>query len=164
MTICEICLWKIKHHPLPLTFNQTHSWSRRYALRRETGTMIRQSHAAWHSRTWIYAGGWTRSRRLTSANSPRTRRVSRGRRNWCRSYRPRCVCFILVFIWGVVFRVTQVINSFPATSGTAVQKEVWGCRADAAGEVLRVGETPAECEREHALILTGGSFIHAFHQ
>lgn len=40
----------------------------------------------------------------------------------------------------------RVNNSSPAASGASVQKEVRGCRADAAGEVVRAGETPAECE------------------
>lgn len=111
VTICEIYWCQIKHHPLPLTFNQTHSWSRRYVLRQETGTMIHQSHAAWHSRTWIYADGWMRSRRRTSGNSLRTRRVNRGRRSWCRSYRPRCVCFIPVCALALVFRVTQIMTN-----------------------------------------------------
>lgn len=41
----------------------------------------------------------------------------------------------------------RVNNSCPAASGASVQEEVWGCRAHAAGEVVRAGETPSECER-----------------
>lgn len=132
--------------PPPLSFNQTHSWSRHYVLRPGMATMIHWSRAALHSRTWTCGGGWTRSRRLTSVNWLRTRRVSRGRRNWCRSYRPRYVGLLLICISVAALRGTQVLNSSPATSGTAVQEEMRGSGADDAGEDLRVGQTAIECE------------------
>lgn len=70
--------------------------------------------------------------------------------------------FSSVFSWDVVTGVLHICNSFPAASGTSVQKEVRGSGADAAGEVLRAGETQAE--REWCfLILTPGKIIHTFH-
>lgn len=39
------------------------------------------------------------------------------------------------------------VSVFPLViSGAPVQKTVWGFRADAAGENLRVGQAPADCE------------------
>lgn len=43
-------------------------------------------------------------------------------------------------------RQRLTLSSLVGTAGASVQEAVWGFRADPAGEDLRVGQTPAECE------------------
>lgn len=55
--------------------------------------------------------------------------------------------------------VLELCNSFLVSSGTAVQKEMWGSRADGAGALIRVGEKQGEREWR-SLILEHFNFPH----
>lgn len=127
-------------------FNSNPSWSRCCGLKPERVTWIQPSPAPWLSRTWICAAGWTRNRPPTSANSPPTRRASRGRRSSCRSFRPRYGAMGLLQRRdeALLFSGDRFFFS-AAASGAAVQKEMWGSGADAAGEICPTGEAKRGC-------------------